>query len=131
MLYDFDGRLERIKEKIENLEEKENTNIILKFLDKLFAEGLSKPRVLKYATHLKVISQKMGKSFLEVDEEDITRFLSELKQSDYSEHTKKDYKVVLKRFFRYLGKKELIKDVKTTLRNNRKKLPDEILTQSV
>lgn len=130
MLYDHDYRLVNAKRRIGELQEKDNPELILKFLEKLFAEGLSKPRVIKYANHLKKISQKMGKSFLEVDEEDITWFLSELEQSDYSEHTKKDYKVVLRRFFRYLGKEELVKDVKITLRKNRKKLPDEILTEA-
>lgn len=130
MLYDFDQRLESIRKKIENLEEKDNPKIIFEFMEKLFAEGLSKPRVLKYATHLKMMSQKMGKSFLEIDEKDIIAFLANLEQSDYSEYTKKDYKVVLKRLFRYLDKKDLIKDVKTTLKSNRKKLPDELLKES-
>ena len=130
MLYDHDYRLVNAKRRVRELKEKDNVELILKFLEKLFAEGLSKPRVIKYANHLKKISQKMGKSFLEIDEDDITSFLSELEQSDYSEHTKKDYRVVLRRFFQYLGKEELVKDVKTTLKNSRKKLPDEILTQS-
>jgi integrase len=56
--------------------------------------------------------------------------LSDLEQSDYSTYTKKDYKVVLKRFFRFLEKGELIKGVKTTIKENRKKLPGEILTKA-
>jgi len=130
MLYGFDYRLENVKERIESLEEEDNPELILKFLEKLFAEGLSKPRVIKYANHLKKMSEKMRKSFLKVDGDDIITFLSELEQSDYAEQTKRDYRVALRRFFRYLNKEDLIKDVKTTLRNNRKKLPDEILTQS-
>lgn len=130
MLYGFDYRLANAKKRIESLEEEDNPEVILKFLEKLFAEGLSKPRVTKYANHLKKMSEKMRKSFLKVDGDDIIRFLSELEQSDYSEQTKRDYRVVLRRFFQYLGKGELVKDVKTTLRSSRKKLPDEILTQS-
>jgi len=130
MLYGFDYRLANAKGRIRSLKEEDNPELILKFLEKLFAEGLSKPRVTKYANHLKKMSEKMRKSFLKVDKDDIIRFLSELEQSDYSEHTKRDYRVVLRRFFRYLDKEDLIKDVKTTLRNSRKKLPDEILTQS-
>jgi integrase/recombinase XerD len=129
MLYDFDRRLERMKRKIGGLEEKENAEVILKFLNQLFAEGLSKPRVLKYATHLKMISQKMGKNFSEIDKDDVIWYLSELEQSDYSAQTKKDYKVALKRFFPYIGKGDLAADIKTTLRGSRKKLPEELLTQ--
>ena len=129
MLYDFDYELENVKNRIDGLEEEKNTEHILKFIKQLFAEGLSKPRIVKYANHLKVLSEKLGKDFLEVNKEDITTFLSDLEQSDYSVYTKKDYKVVLKRIFRFLGKGELVKDVKTTIKENRKKLPGEILTK--
>lgn len=130
MLYDFDYELENVKNRIGCLEEEENEELILKFIKQLFAEGLSKPRIVKYANHLKVLAEKFGKSFLEVDKEDITTFLSNLEQSDYSTYTKKDYKVVLKRFFRFLEKGELVKDVKTTIKENRKKLPGDILTKA-
>jgi site-specific recombinase XerD len=90
---------------------------------------MSKTRVLKYANHLKTMSEKMKKSFLAVNEDDITAFLSELEQSDYAPHTKRDYRIVLKRLFKFLEKGELVKDVKTTLKQNKKKLPDEILTK--
>lgn len=130
MLYDFDYELENVKYRIEGLEEDENIELILKFIKKLFAEGLSKPRIVKYANHLKVLSEKMGKNFMEVNKEDIITYLSDLERSKYSTYTKKDYKVVLKRFFHFLGKEELVKDVKTTIKENRKKLPEEILTQA-
>jgi site-specific recombinase XerD len=130
MLYNLDSSIRNVKKRIEGLEQEGNAEIILKFLEKLFSEGISKQRVLKYGNHLKVISERMGKSFSEVDEEDIVRYLSQLEQSDYSEYTKRDFKVVLKRFFRYLGKEELTEDIKTTVRNSRKKLPDELLTEA-
>lgn len=130
MLYDFDYELENVKHRIEGLEEDENIELILRFIKKLFAEGLSKPRIVKYGNHLKVLSERMGKNFMELNKEDIITFLSDLERSEYSTYTKKDYKVVLKRFFHFLGKGELVKDVKTTIRENRKKLPGDILTQA-
>jgi integrase/recombinase XerD len=130
MLYDYDYRLASAEKRIRGLEEKDNPELILKFLEKLFAEGISRPRVVKYADHLKKMSERMGKSFLEVDDEDITHFLSSLEKSDFSEYTKKDYRVVLRRFFRYLGKDDLVKDVSIALKRSRTKLPDEILTKS-
>ena len=99
-----------MKKRIEGLDERENIDVIFKFLDSLFAEGLSRPRVLKYSTHLKVISERMGKPFREVDKEDIIRYLSKLEQSSYSPQTKRDYRVVLRRFFTFLGKEDLIRD---------------------
>jgi len=143
MLYDFENQLSNVRERISGLENKENARLIEKFLKQLFAEGISEPRVIKYANHLKIIAERINKNFLDVTKEDITTFLSELERHGYipktkndknlipySEWTKMDYKVTLKRFFRFLGKEELIKDVKTTIRNNRKKLPEELLTKS-
>jgi len=142
-LYNFENELSNVRERISRLENRENTKLIEKFLKQLFAEGISEPRVIKYANHLKIIAERINKNFLDVTKEDITMFLSELEQHGYipktkndkslipySEWTKMDYKVTLKRFFRFLGKEELIKDVKTTIRNNRKKLPEELLTKS-
>jgi len=130
MLYNFENQLSNVRERISGLENKENIKLIEKFLKELFAEGVSEPRVIKYANHLKIIAEKIDKNFLEVNKEDIINFLSNLEQSKYSEWTKKDYKVALKKFFRFLGKEELMKDIKTTMRNNRKKLPEDLLTKS-
>ncbi|MCK4247772.1 MAG: tyrosine-type recombinase/integrase [Methanomicrobia archaeon] len=129
MLYNFEKQLSNVRERISCLENKKNAEHIEKFLKQLFAEGISEPRVVKYANHLKIIAEKIDKNFLEVNKEDIINFLSNLEQSKYSEWTKKDYKVALKKFFRFLGKEELMKDIKTTMRNNRKKLPEDLLTK--
>ena len=129
MLYNIETDMESVKRRLDYLDEKENIEIIYRFLDKLYAEGISKTRVLKYANHLKILSEKMKKSFVDVDKGDITAFLSELERSDYAPHTKRDYRIVLKRLFSFLNKGELVKDVKTTLKRNKKKLPSEILTK--
>ena len=128
MLYNIESDFKSVQRRIEYLEE-DNTELILTFLDRLFAEGMSKTRIVKYANHLKVISEKMGKSFLDVDDGDITAFLSWLEQSDYAPHTKRDYKTVLKRLFYNLGKEELVENVKQTLKRNKRKLPGDILTK--
>ena len=130
MLYDNEYNLENVKGRIEGLEQKENIEPIFEFIKKLFAEGLSKPRVVKYANHLKIVSEKMGKNFMDVNKEDMITLLSDLECSDYSPYTKRDYKVIIRRFFRFLGKGELVKDVKTTLKGNKRKLPEDILTKA-
>ena len=112
-----------------NLEQEDNSRLILKFLDSLFADRLSKPRVVKYDYHMVVISNMMKKSFLRMDKDDITAFLSKLEQSDYTASTKVDYKVVPRRFLKFLEKGDLVKGMKTTLKQDRKKLPEEILTK--
>jgi len=129
MLYNNERKFSSLKKRIKSLKEKENPEIILKFLNNCSAEGLSLINVTKLGSHLKVISEKMGKSFLDVNKDDIMAFLSELERSDYSPYTKVDYRVTMKKFFTYLGKEELIRHVKTTMKGNRRKLPDELLTK--
>ena len=119
MFYNIECQFSSVKARVENLKEKDNPELILKFMDNCSAEGNSLPNVIKLGNHLKMISEKMGKSFLDVDKDDLTAYLSDLEQSDYSPYTKTDYRVTIKKFFTYLGKEELVRHVKTTVRGNR------------
>jgi len=121
--------LSNAERRVKDLKEPDNPELILEFSRKGISEGLSVHRMSSYLNSLKCISEKLGKSFLSVTEEDITAFLYELEQSDYSAYSKRDYKIALRRFFRFLGKEELTKDIKTTIKRSRKKLPEEILTK--
>jgi len=103
------------KRRVGNLKEEDNPELIQEFMKKLLSEGETKLRVIRCANHLIFISEKMGKSFLKVTEENIMTFLSELEQSDYPLLTKRDCITVLKRFFRFLGKEKLVQNVKTTV----------------
>ena len=129
MLYNVEYRLSNVERRVKDLKEPDNPELILKFSKKGISEGLSMYRMSNYLNCLKIISEKLGKSFLSVTEEDITTFLYELEQSDYSAYSKRDFKIALKKFFRFLGKEELTKDIKTTIKRSRKKLPGEILTK--
>lgn len=111
---------------------KENAEVLLEFHEFLFADGLSIPRVGKYLRHLCKIDKVMEKSFEEVDKKDVISFLSWLERSDYSEWTKKDYKVVLKRFFRWMNDGEdpnCTKWVKCTMKNKKSMRPQEVLSK--
>lgn len=129
MLYNYESSFENAKRRIKELSISENAVLINEFLKLLSAEGLSKPRILKYANHLIVIARKMNNPFKNIERKDVINFLSCLEQSNYSPHTISDYKGVLRRFFRFLGKEDMISDIKTTLKNSKKKLPEELLTE--
>lgn len=129
MLYDIEQRYNSSYKRVENLKEKDNPELILKLVRKMTAEGLSKDRLISYLYYLKCISERLKKSFLSVTEEDITTFLCELEQSHYSVYTKRDFKVALKKIFKFLGKENLVKDVRTSVKGSKKKLPEELLTK--
>jgi integrase len=65
----------------------------------------------------------------------IIRIVGLLEKGDYSDWTKHDYKVTFKRFYKWLrkteeGYPEEVRWIKTTMKNNSRKLPEEILTEA-
>src|SRR3989339_1522256 len=76
----------------------------------------------------------LNKPFGQADKENIISLMGELEATKYAEHTKYDFKVVLKMFYRWLlGNDEdfpsLIKWLKPKIRNKKSKLPEELITE--
>ncbi len=80
----------------------ENKKTILRFHDRLIANGLSLARQTKYLTTLLLISKRPGKDFREVTREDIEQFIKSIELSVYTTWTKHDYKIIFKIFYRWL-----------------------------
>lgn len=125
--------LRRMKES--NISEK-NKKIIEKFGDFCFASGIGKARVVKYTQTLKQLALWLKKDFERATKQDIEKVVISIQQrSDYSEWTKKDFNVTLKKFYKWLkGKDEFPPEVKwISIRVNRSKvkLPgqDGLLTE--
>lgn len=131
----YENELENIKKKIDVLSVPRcNRKAVLDFSEFCFSEGLSTRRVLKYLYTLSNIARWLPKEFVKVTREDIEKLANKIERSDYSEWTKHDYRVTLKKFFRWLRQTEddypsEVKWLRSTMRKNRTKLPDEILTQ--
>ena len=97
-----------------------NKKLILDFIDYCYSEGLGEHRILKYITTLKYIAQSLQAEFEKATERDIRRYVSILERSSKSQWTKHDYKVVLKRFYRWLNGGEepsIVKWVNTSLKD--------------
>ncbi len=134
-IHDFDRRLEaaqRIVSKSNPLS-KRNSELIEKFGQHCFSNGLGKPRVTKYMLHLKKLAERIGTNFDGAKKEDIERVVGEIERSSYSPWTKMDYKVTLKKFYKWLrGGEEYppeVKWIKTTLKRKDVILPEEMLTE--
>jgi len=130
----FAKRVEAAKKRIRSLSiPAKNRRAILAFCDSCFSQGLSSPRVLKYLSHLSTIAPSFTKEFTRVTRADVEKVVRRIEGSGYSEWTKHDYKITLKKFFRWLRGTEdeyppEVKWIRSTIRNGRLKLPDEILT---
>ena len=111
-----------------------NRELILEFERKLLSEGLTGVRVEKYIEKLRKIGEALGKDLDKVTKRDIEDFVYSVERSDYSPWTKHDYKVVLKRFYRWLKGNdeeypEEVKWIKTTLKAKDELLPEDLLTE--
>lgn len=130
-IHNFRKRLEYVLNKINN-NQVINQECLIDFHNYLFAEGLSIPRVTKYLRLMCQINVRLNKDFKLVDKKDIVTYLTWLETSDYAELTKKDFKIALKKFFRWLYDGEepsFIKWFKCTVKNKKKMMPQEVLTQ--
>jgi len=134
----------RVEQALANLSKSqvypEDRKQIIGFSERLKAEGISNGRLAKYVFHLTSIARialALGFRLQEADRKSVESLLAKIEAIGYSENTKHDYKVVLKRFYQWLrgcdrDAKEYppeVKWVKTGIPRSRKKLPEDILTQ--
>ncbi len=106
-----------------------NKELILDFNNALLLENLSKGRLMVYLCSLKLIAQKAGRDLDKLDIKDIKEIVGQIQQKDYSPHTKKAYKIIIKRFYKWLlGTKEypeIVSWIKVGISRCEKSLPSE------
>jgi len=130
----FERRLKNARKRVATLTiPSSNRRAILAFSDSCFSEGLSTRRVIKYLATLSNIALRFPKQFREATRADIEKVVNGIERSDYSDWTKRDFRIALKKFFRWLRRTDEyppeVKWLRSTLRNKHRKLPDELLTQ--
>ena len=105
---------------------------ILEFYQDYLAQGYSPARKLKYLTMLKSISLQLGKPFQNATKQDIAGWVAKLESANYSEWTKRDYKVVLRIFYRWLKQSETYPSEVDWIKASRSRnhtLPEQLITQ--
>jgi integrase len=111
-----------------------NSELIQRFADHCEAGGLGPARVAKYLIILRRLAAWLGKDFDGAGREDIERLVRRIETSDRSAWTKQNYKVALKRFYKWLkgGDQSYPPEVswiRTTLRERDRLLPSELPTE--
>lgn len=133
-LYKYENKISAAEKRIADANySTKNKELIFEFENTIFAEGLSNARILKYLSQLHMLSQMFDKDFSKVIKADFYRVVASIERSDRSVYTKRDYKVAIKRFFRWLNdgnEPESITWISTNITNAKKKMPEELLTQS-
>ena len=130
-IYEHDRDLNLVEIRIKNANySTENKKLFFKFENYLFANGLSNVRVLKYLSHLNVIARWTDIEFSSMELEDIQAIVGRIERSSsWAQWTKHDYKITIKRFFTWLGMEDKINWIKTSMKKNSSKLPEELLTE--
>jgi len=117
-----------------------NKEIIHNFVKHLAAEDLTKVRQSKYIYTTVQISRRIkNKDFTKLNKDSIEDLVGGINNSDFSEWTKRDYKIILKRLIKYIREKEgkrflegryplEVSWISSTMKKTRKKLPKELLT---
>ena len=108
-----------------------NKELILKFKDDCMLE-LSTGRTIRYVQNLMRIAHWLGKDFESATKDDIKSIVAKVNNENYSEWTKQFYKVTLRKFYSWLRSKEAPEEtawIKTTVKKNKKKLPEDMLTE--
>lgn len=137
-LYNHKRQLERTIERINTSKEisEENKKIILDFKNYLLSEGIGQARVNRYLMDTLKFNSMLGKTLSDANKEDIRRVMAELNRGKLSESTKRGFKILLRKLYRFIRgieeKNEYPEEVKWLslhVSNNHKKLPEELLTE--
>lgn len=110
-----------------------NKRLIHDFVDYCVITGLGEHRILKYISTLKLISEEIQVDFDIATEIKLKDYVARLGRSDMSEWTKHDYKVTLRKFYKWLlddDNPSSLKWLHAGIPKNETKLPEDILTEN-
>lgn len=109
-----------------------NKSLILSFVNACVIEGLGEHRIIKYVSTLKNIALQMQIDLDKVEIEYLRSFVCDLESSGKGQWLRHDYKVSLKKFYKWLYQEdypELTKWIKTTIKRINGKLPEDIFCE--
>jgi len=104
-IYNTERSLQLLLNSLAKLEKKEDAELIRAFVKVLEAQGLSKRRVLKYVSHLKLVSKHLKVPFAKATRKDIEELMAWVNSQNYSPQTVQGIIVVLRRFYQWLRAK--------------------------
>jgi integrase/recombinase XerD len=64
---------------------------------------LTTASLLKHMSQLSIIAEMLDSDFTVIDKDDMYELVGKIERSDRSDWTKHDYKVTIKRFFRWVN----------------------------
>jgi len=131
----YDGQIESAKERLKENDELLDSHIekILEFDRELELNDYSQARRYKYLTKLPKLAEQFDLPFDKASREDVEEAVLWIKRrEDINDTTRYDYKILLKRFFKWIGNgeyPECVDWLEINHNQNNDKLPEEMLTE--
>lgn len=132
-------KIDRIESSIKNIKissiSERNKELILQFKDECFATGLGKLRVLKYLYSTRKLAEWLNVDFDKATKANIKTLVAEIEKSSYSENSKHDFEVAIKKFYKWLKGDENtypeeVRWLKTTMKNSKIKIPEDLIMEN-
>jgi integrase/recombinase XerD len=89
----------------------EDQQLVREFIDSLGTLGPR--RIEKYEAYVGKIGYELGRPFREVTRPELIRYLNGIDSSAFSEDTKRDIRLIAKKYFRWLRNDEFVKGIRT------------------
>ena len=127
-IHNFKRRLELVEQRIGSgkIPRKDQRNI-WEFRDQCFADGLSLVRVSKYLQCIKRLYDLSSCAILDASLRDTVALLAKIERSDWQPWTKHDYRLALRKYLVFSGRRD-IADIIKLPKSGTHKLPEELLT---
>lgn len=130
-IVDFAARVERAEAKLEkcSITEK-NKDLITHFCEYKTAQKVKLPRIDKYLMTLRLVAERYlnDRDFTALTSDDIITIIAKVERSGLSDWTKHDYNLILKTFYKWLNRDDIVKVIKVVNPGN-KTLPEDLLTE--
>ncbi|KXB01605.1 hypothetical protein AKJ41_00975 [candidate division MSBL1 archaeon SCGC-AAA259O05] len=103
---DYEPKVRKEVRRIKNSKSltREDRDLLLEYKRDLEVEGLSDARIFKLLIHTRKFAERLdGKGLAGATEEDIKDLVAGVQKRDLADSTKRDYREILKRFYKWLN----------------------------
>ncbi|OKY77889.1 MAG: XerD/XerC family integrase [Candidatus Methanohalarchaeum thermophilum] len=130
-MLDYDKKVKRHLEQIKEIQTHKNNKTLFKDFNRfLHAKNHSNAHIDKLLSELKLMMKQFSFNFQETTREDMETIVGWINQRNVSDATKRQYKITLKKFYKWLNDGKYPKKVEwfeTTSQRKKEKLPEQFL----
>ncbi len=136
-IHNYKKRLDRTLNNVRQSDiSQKNKDLLEAFHNFCFTDGLGICKIERYLYDAFRLAQIMNCDLADATKEDLQAAVATIEKKEWSPHTKHTFKVMIKKLYRYIEGidekgvyPEKIRWLRTGVKNNHKKLPDELMSE--